>query len=182
MFESGRTHFLHPPSSGRWKTHSRLGQRRTQGSLSPQLPTRGLYFQKAGPSLSHLDPSYLLWNYILCKCSQEMGAPFFPKPHWWDRSSTLGSVPPRILWPWLPLSDCVRWCFHIWRGKPRRPESTPTLTPIPPLDAECPLWGCHSERSGPLPSPSAPDPRLRDFAKGENQAIKQISRKLFPEE
>ena len=78
VFESGLTHFLLPPSSARWKTHSRLGQPKTQSSLSPQLPTRGLISQKAGLSLADFVPSYLLWNYILCNCGQEVGASFFP--------------------------------------------------------------------------------------------------------
>lgn len=149
------------------------GSQEHRAPSHPNSQPEGCISRRQDPAFLLLSPATCCGTVFCATVAKRWGsflsqAPLMGQMGQWAGLWALGSVPPRILWPWLPLSECVRWCIHIWRGQPRRPESIPHPKPHPtpglPLNPQCTLWGHHSERSGPLPSPSAPDPVLRDFA------------------
>ena len=108
------------------------------------------------------------------------GCHFSPSCHSWGASSTLSTVPLRILGPQLPLSQLIRQSLHTKRKKTRRSETTAPIShppsPHPSTKCQTPKWEYHSERRRSLLS-LLPDPELwlRDFCPGREISHKTNS-------
>lgn len=81
----------------------------------------------------------------------------------------------RILGPWQPFLQLVRWWFHTKRGKAKRepkamaPSSYPELSSAPRVGGTTQAETCH------LPPPPHPEPWLRNFAWGRKSGHKTNS-------